>query len=194
MMVVCLLLAASRAHATSVAIDRELVNQMMSTIQAQLQTAVSQAARGQAIDPNLLESIQNNLSQVRRMVATAPVSATAAATRIAVASDLPGGVRQAAAPAVAPIDETGLASLRASIERESFSQGKLRVLEQAAASHYFLAAQVRTLLGEFSFANDRMRALELLAPRLVDRNNAFVIYDALTFTPEKQRARQLLER
>jgi hypothetical protein len=50
------------------------------------------------------------------------------------------------------------------------------------------------VIRRLSFSSDKLRALELLAPRMVDRQNAFKIYDAFTFSSDKEKARAILRR
>jgi hypothetical protein len=85
-------------------------------------------------------------------------------------------------------------SLLGAIDREHFSQGKLTVISQAASQSNFRVAQVEKVIRQLSFSSDKLRALELLAPRMVDRQNAFQLYDAFTFSSDKAKARAILQR
>ncbi len=81
-----------------------------------------------------------------------------------------------------------------SMDKHSFADDKLRVLEEVAARNLFLVAQVQKAMAQFSFGDDRLKALELLAPRIVDPENNFRIYESFTFDSEKDHARQILSR
>ncbi|MCZ7681914.1 MAG: ricin-type beta-trefoil lectin domain protein [Sandaracinaceae bacterium] len=57
---------------------------------------------------------------------------------------------------------------------------------------WLTAAQIRTVLSAMSFSSERVEVLELLVPRMVDRQNGAAILDALSFSSERDRAQQLL--
>jgi len=80
------------------------------------------------------------------------------------------------------------------VRAEAFGQGKLRILEGAARDNYFVIAQVRRVIETFSFPSDKMRALEIMAPRVLDRQNAFSLYSAFDFEMEKEQARVIFDR
>jgi hypothetical protein len=95
-------------------------------------------------------------------------------------------------PAVQPITEAQLDQLMKAIGRESFSDGKLRVLSSAAPTQYFLVPQVQKLLQRFSFGEDKLNAMRVLWPRVLDRENAFQLYGSFTFQGEKEQLRQII--
>ena len=96
--------------------------------------------------------------------------------------------------AVQPISGEEMHALRQAIDREGGSHNKLMVLDQAARTHLFRVGQVRELLALLPFSADKLRGLELLAPRLVDGQNSFAIYDAFSFSGDKDKAREILRR
>ena len=71
---------------------------------------------------------------------------------------------------------------------------QLNVIQQAATRNYFRVGQLKGLIDLLSFSATKLRALELGAPRIVDPENAFAIYDAFTFSADKEQARQILRR
>lgn len=80
------------------------------------------------------------------------------------------------------------------VKRESFADGKLRVLSAVARHNWFTVEQVRLLLTLFSFESNRVDALRELAPRLVDPENGFRLYEAFTFKSHKEEAERILGR
>lgn len=86
------------------------------------------------------------------------------------------------------------AELARQLEREAFPSNALNTLELVAADHRFTVEQTVRLIGIFQFPSDRVRALELAAPRLVDRENAYRLLEAFTFESEKDEARRVLQR
>lgn len=114
-------------------------------------------------------------------------------------------LRGAAGPAVAPapapspapqaagMDEGDFAELLAAIEAASFSNEKTGVVATAAQSHVFTVAQVGRVIDLLSFSADKLKALDLLRGRLVDRQNAFKLLGHFTFAGDKQKAQALLK-
>lgn len=93
-----------------------------------------------------------------------------------------------------PMAEADFGQALGAIDAESFSDGKLRVIEDFAGHGWFLVDQVKRVIEALTYGKDRVRALELLAPRILDRENQFKIYDAFTYDSEKAEARKILAR
>jgi hypothetical protein len=93
---------------------------------------------------------------------------------------------------VQPINDARLRRLTDAVARESFSREKLTVLREAAPHDHFLVGQTRTLLEQFTFANDRLEAVRILWPRVLDRNNSFQLYEAFVHSSDKQKLRQII--
>lgn len=106
----------------------------------------------------------------------------------------PVPVDPGAPPPPGPMDDGRFAALLQAIQAEAFSEGKIRVIQEGARSDYFLVAQLRRIIEGLTFSPDKIKAVELIAPRLLDRNNAFTLYSVFTFDSEKEQARRILER
>lgn len=94
--------------------------------------------------------------------------------------------------ALPPMDPATFRALVAAVQAESFSEGKLSVLETGVEGSCLLAEQGRSLLGLLSFSGDRLKAARLVAPRIVDRQNAFRLYEAFSFEKDKKALQQIL--
>ncbi|HLL53709.1 MAG TPA: DUF4476 domain-containing protein [Myxococcaceae bacterium] len=94
--------------------------------------------------------------------------------------------------APSPIGSSDFAALKAAIQGENFSEEKLGVLQTAADSHWFTAAQVGELVDLYNFSDDKIGALTAVKSRIVDRNNNFKIIGKFTFSDDKKRAQELL--
>ena len=92
------------------------------------------------------------------------------------------------------IDEGQLGEISQAIQGEAFSKGKLGVLQDAIGRYLFTVDQVKRVIDLFTFSADKLRALELTAPRIVDKQNNFKIYSSFTFSTDKEKARQILSR
>jgi hypothetical protein len=93
-----------------------------------------------------------------------------------------------------PMDERSFAELIRVMEAEAFAQARLRVLESAAASNHFVIAQLRRIVQTLSFPADRVRAVEIVAPRILDRGELFKLYSVFDFETEKAQTRAIFER
>jgi hypothetical protein len=76
------------------------------------------------------------------------------------------------------------------IEDASFSSDKLSVLRSASRSRWFSAAQVVQVMEKFSFASDKVEAAAMLHEALVDPENWFVVYKALSFESDRRKLRE----
>jgi hypothetical protein len=97
-------------------------------------------------------------------------------------------------PQVYPISEAQLQSLIQAVNKESFGDGKLRVLEAAAPAQYFLVPQVTKILQRFSFGEDKLDAVRVLWPRVLDRENSFQLYQVFSFPSEKEQLKEIIGR
>ena len=95
---------------------------------------------------------------------------------------------------VRPMGKRRWANLKTAIKGESFADGRLRVLRSACQDGYFLVGQVKQLLDLYSFGDDKLKALEILAPQILDRENSFQLYQAFEFDGERDQARAILQR
>lgn len=95
---------------------------------------------------------------------------------------------------VSPIGDASLRIVLERMNKEALPDGKLRVLKDATANTFFVADQCLKVLGTFANVDDRIRALELLMPRLLDRQNAPRILFAFPFAAEKERAKSTMAR
>ncbi len=92
-----------------------------------------------------------------------------------------------------PMTEGELSEVLGAINGESFSDGKLRVLGDFAPARIFTCDQAIRVIGAFSFSADKLGALRIMKPRILDRQNQFRIYGAFTFSSDKDEARRIME-
>ena len=77
------------------------------------------------------------------------------------------------------------------VEDASFSDKKIGVIKVACISSYFDSKQCAKLLASFSFDNDKLEALKVLAPRIVDVNPKEILKQ-FTFSSNKDKALDIL--
>ncbi|HEU0035201.1 MAG TPA: DUF4476 domain-containing protein [Kofleriaceae bacterium] len=100
-----------------------------------------------------------------------------------------------AAPAKpAPMKKETFDQLVGAIRAESFEDGKLGVVRHAVASSWFTAAQVATVMGLFSFDDNKVEAAATMWPKVVDRENSFVLFQQLSFDSSKEALRKRIAR
>lgn len=76
-------------------------------------------------------------------------------------------------PAPAPMPEPSVAQLTATLDSQPTLQGRMQILQAAASSNWFLVRQAQALITRFPPGPDRAEAIRVLAPRLLDRENAY---------------------
>lgn len=76
------------------------------------------------------------------------------------------------------------------VKAESFSDGKQEVLRGATYDRYFTAEQVKRMIGEFTFGDDKVNAAATMYPKVVDLQNWYLVYGAFTFDSDKDKLRQ----
>ena len=82
-----------------------------------------------------------------------------------------------------------LSRIQGAIRSESFSDDKLAVLRDASRGRQFTSAQVRGLMDLFAFSDDKVDAAVILYPKVVDQQNWYTVYGALTFSSDKDALR-----
>jgi hypothetical protein len=110
--------------------------------------------------------------------------------RFRVLSSAPRPQRADAGPRA--LDDAAFDALIARVRAASFSADRVATVADAARGHRFTGAQVATIVSEMSFSAERIQALELLAPRLVDARDSALIIDSMSFSSERARAREIL--
>ena len=80
------------------------------------------------------------------------------------------------------------------VKEASFDDNKIDVICVACIGSYFSSKQCAKLLSLLSFDDNKIKALEVIAPRLVDMNNADDIVKKLSFSSSKDKAVSILQR
>ena len=80
------------------------------------------------------------------------------------------------------------------VKKASFDDKKIDVIRVACIGSYFSSKQCAKLLSLLSFDDNKIKALEVIAPRLVDMNNADDIVKKLSFSSSKDKAVSILQR
>lgn len=97
-------------------------------------------------------------------------------------------------PPIAAMPEPDYRQLVNSINNESFEENKLAVLQASAKYNYFSVEQIIGLLDLSSFSSWKLKALETTYPFVVDNYNSFKIINSFTFSEDKQKAQEIIDR
>ena len=94
-------------------------------------------------------------------------------------------------PAGPVVVEPLLQALIRSIDDEAYSKARLRVIRDAAKRHLFTCAQVARILDTLPYNADKVEAVHILRPAIVDPDNEVQLEEALQFNSDKQAVRSL---
>jgi hypothetical protein len=97
---------------------------------------------------------------------------------------------QRASPRGYSMSEGQFGELMSALRNESWTDGKMAILRDVARYNQFTVDQVRAVMGQFAFGDDKVEAAALLYPKTVDRDRWYQVYAALTFGSDKDALRQ----
>ena len=80
------------------------------------------------------------------------------------------------------------------VKNASFGDRKIDIIRVACIGSYFSSRQCAQLLSLLSFDDNKIKALEVIAPRLVDMENADKIIKEFSFSSNKDKAASILKR
>jgi hypothetical protein len=178
-----------RRQGSLVVVEREQLIDRLARMEEQLGRAMDRADRGSR---DSLRKVREEMNGLRSDLMNAP-DLRSFRRRNSPPPPQPMPAPQPV-PSVQPISDGQLQQLMAAIGKEPFGDGKMRVLESAAQSQYFLVPQVLKLLGRFSFGDDKLDAVRTLWPKVLDRENSFQLYQAFNFQGEKDQLKQIIGR
>ncbi len=166
---------------TPVVMDREALMRQLAGINEKLAQATGRAKKDKQLQ-KLIDDARAELKEVGRQVTNAPLARTEPSRPTPPPPQ----------PTVQPITEAMLRSLVSAIRNEPFADDQLVVLEEAAPTQYFLVAQAQQILRTFSFSSDRVKAMRLLRPRLLDLENGFKLYESFEHSSDKDELKRIL--
>jgi hypothetical protein len=80
------------------------------------------------------------------------------------------------------------------VRKEAFDDRRMNIVRQAAGRSNFSTAQVRDLMGIFSFDEGKLDLAKYLYNNTIDRNNYYQLSDALTFASSKDALLEYIRR
>lgn len=91
------------------------------------------------------------------------------------------------------MSEQDFGVLYGKVKRASFDDDKYALIEVATLGCYYTCGQCARLMDIFSFGDDKIRALRLMARHIVDPQNAYTIYQAFTFDSDRDKAARIIQ-
>ncbi len=95
---------------------------------------------------------------------------------------------------IEPMPEDKFLQLIDMLRKEAFESSKLDIVRTAAKNNFFTSEQVKRIMEEFQFDENRLKVAKILYPRVVDRENFFVVYSALTYSSSREQLRKWIEK
>jgi hypothetical protein len=83
--------------------------------------------------------------------------------------------------------------LMSDLKDESFEEERVSILAVAANKNYFDVAQGKQILGVFDFADEKLSALRVFYPKVLDPDNAFQLLKSFDFDDEKNAAKNIIQ-
>ncbi len=103
------------------------------------------------------------------------------------------GVAKPASRVCAPMNVTTFGSVVEQIKKQSFEDNKLNVIKQALTANCVSAKQVKQLMGEFPFEENKLKVAKMCYDRTTDKNNYFTLNDSFSFSSSADELHQFLE-
>lgn len=84
------------------------------------------------------------------------------------------------------MDNAAFQQFKQSCEKEPFDNTRMKIARQFMPMNYFTTAQVKELLGIFSFENNKLDMAKYAYDYTVDKANYYVVNDAFSFSNSKE--------
>jgi hypothetical protein len=79
------------------------------------------------------------------------------------------------------------------LDEEPGDQAKLNLLRSAAARQWFTSAMAGVLIDHLVYRENKLAAVPILKDRILDRENAFWLYQHFTYREDKAKVQEILE-
>lgn len=107
--------------------------------------------------------------------------------------DMPGAMAPPpAAPSHDAMSDKRFAKLLAQVKEASFEDDRTTILTTAARRNWFTCNQLSRIVEVISFGDEKVGAVRVIAPRLVDKENSHEVLSKFTFEDDRAAAAQIL--
>jgi hypothetical protein len=79
------------------------------------------------------------------------------------------------------------------VDEEAGDEGKLNLIRSAAAHQWFTSAMAGVLIDHIVHRENKLAAVPILKDRILDRENAFWLYQHFTYREDKAKVQEILE-
>jgi len=91
------------------------------------------------------------------------------------------------------MDSRSFEQLKQTLRNESFDNTRLAMAKQVMKNNWFSVAQVKELVGLFSFEDAKLELAKSAYDNTVDKGNYFLLYDAFSFSSNKEALGKFIE-
>jgi len=119
------------------------------------------------------------------MAAAGTTSATSSTSTVSITT---GVAEKPVKKAPTAMSDSSLTALLAAVDKASFADDKLDVVQTAAKSNWFTIAQVGRLIDAMDFGDGRLGVVRACKDRVVDPANAFQLGEHFDFSSEREEA------
>lgn len=84
------------------------------------------------------------------------------------------------------MDNSAFQQFKQSCEKEPFDDTRMKIAKQFMPMNYFSTAQVKELIGIFSFENNKLDMAKYAYDYTVDKGNYYLVNDAFSFNTSKE--------
>ena len=92
-----------------------------------------------------------------------------------------------------PMENRSFEQFKQVVRNENFENTRLVVAKQAIANNYFSTAQVKELVGLFSFENNKLDIAKYCYKYTVDKNNYFILNDVFSYSSSKEKLARYIQ-
>ena len=90
------------------------------------------------------------------------------------------------------LDDASFSRLYNKVKGATFDDNKFDLLEVASLGCFYSCSQTARMMKMFTFGDAQLKVLRLMAPHIVDPENAITIYNVFTFDSEKSKAGEII--
>jgi hypothetical protein len=96
-------------------------------------------------------------------------------------------------PVCAPMTSSTFDALTSQLKKQSFEDNKLQIIRQVLASNCISTAQVKQLVGEFKFEENKLKVAKICYKKTTDKGNYFTLNDSFLFSSSADELNEFLQ-
>ena len=93
----------------------------------------------------------------------------------------------------AAMSPSTMSSVLDQLKKQAFEDNKMNVIKQVLGSNCISSTQVKQLMSEFSFEENKLRVAKMCYSKTTDKGNYFMLNDAFSFSSSADELQQFLE-